>query len=91
MERSSDDMRLPRAVMATASKIAKGVLGSSRDTLSVIREVARSWIRDAYLAGYRDGAEDALFAHGWDGCADLSPALRRQAELRIRASEKAVR
>lgn len=62
-------MKLAKAVRDTARHVSD-VVGTGRtlsgrlirDVLSVSRDVARAWIRDAYLLGYEDGVKDALTA-----------------------------
>lgn len=62
-------MKLAKAVHDAARRVAT-IVGDAktasgrpvRDVLSVARESARRWVRDAYLCGYEDGVKDALTA-----------------------------
>lgn len=60
-------MKLAKAVHDAARRVAE-IVGTNktasgrnvRDVLEVARDVARAWVRDAYLLGYEDGVKDAL-------------------------------
>lgn len=60
-------MKLAKAVHDAARGVA-AIVGDAktasgrnvRDVLEVAREVARRWVREAYLYGYEDGVKDAL-------------------------------
>lgn len=93
------NMKLAKVVRDEARRLAE-VVGDAKtasgkyvnDVLQIVRSRARSWIRDAYLIGYRDGLEDVIRAWGWCGDVEelemrIKSAAAVRAELEARAKD----